>query len=67
MVMKATAFLDGKQVSESVGDVMFTQYGFSGPAMLDVSYEISVRINREKKSGASLRLSFFPRHSREEV
>ncbi|MEK7591835.1 MAG: NAD(P)/FAD-dependent oxidoreductase [Patescibacteria group bacterium] len=67
MVMKATAFLDGKQVSESVGDVMFTQYGFSGPAMLDVSYEISVRINREKKSGASLRLSFFPRLSREEV
>ena len=36
MVMKATAFLDGKQVSESVGDVMFTQYGFRS-AMLDVS------------------------------
>ena len=67
MVMKATAFLDGKQVFESVGDIMFTQYGFSGPAILDVSYEISVRINREKGEGASLRLSFFPRLTREEV
>ncbi|MBI5613393.1 NAD(P)/FAD-dependent oxidoreductase [Candidatus Gottesmanbacteria bacterium] len=67
MVMRAEAFLDGKNVSESVGDVMFTQYGFSGPAILDVSYEISIRINRIKGSGASILLTFFPRYTKEEV
>jgi predicted Rossmann fold flavoprotein len=67
MVMKAEAFLDSKKVSESIGDVMFTQYGFSGPAILDISYEISVRIHRDKGSGASLRLSFFPRLTEKQV
>jgi predicted Rossmann fold flavoprotein len=60
MVMQATSVIDGVDCTTGVGDVMFTQYGFSGPAIFDISHDISVRINREKKQGASVRLSFFP-------
>lgn len=60
MIMQATAVVGGEDKTTAIGDVMFTQYGFSGPAILDISYDISVRINREKKTDISVRLSFFP-------
>lgn len=66
-VMRAQAIIDGVIVSQAVGDVMFTQYGFSGPAIFDVSRDFSIRINREGKSGCSVRLSFFPEKTQEEV
>ena len=67
MIMQATSVIDGADGTTGIGDVMFTQYGFSGPAIFDISHDISVRINREKKSGASVRLSFFPNKTKEEV
>ncbi|MDP1722446.1 MAG: aminoacetone oxidase family FAD-binding enzyme [Candidatus Gottesmanbacteria bacterium] len=60
MIMQATSVVGGQDRTTAVGDVMFTQYGFSGPAILDISYDISVRIHREKKTDTSVRLSFFP-------
>lgn len=60
MVMQATSVVGGQDRTTAVGDVMFTQYGFSGPAILDISFDFSVRINREKKTDTSVRLSFFP-------
>ena len=58
--MQVMSFINGKEIHTVVGDVMFTKYGFSGPAILDVSREISIRINREEKQNAALKLSFFP-------
>lgn len=67
MVVAATSIIDGKDVSTAVGDVMFTQYGFSGPSIFDISHDISVRINSEGKRDTQVRLSFFPDSSPEEV
>ncbi len=67
MVMQATSVIAGRDMTTAVGDVMFTQYGFSGPAIFDISHDISVRINREAIRDASVRLSFFPNKTKEEV
>ncbi len=60
MEMRATSYIDGTELSSAQGDVMFTQYGFSGPAIFDISRDFSIRINREHKAGCSVRLCFFP-------
>lgn len=60
MIMQVTSVIAGHDMTTAIGDVMFTQYGFSGPAIFDVSHDISVRINREGKTDAAVRLSFFP-------
>ena len=67
MVMRATSIVAGKDKTTVVGDVMFTQYGFSGPAIFDVSRDISIRINREGKRDTKIRLSFFPNNTTEEA
>jgi len=65
--MGVVSSIAGKEMMRTSGDVMFTKYGFSGPAILDVSREISIRINREGVHGAALELSFFPQSSFENV
>ncbi len=67
LLMQATSVIAGKEQSTATGDVMFTQYGFSGPAIFDISRDISIRINREGKQDAAVRLSFFPDITPEEV
>ncbi len=67
MVMQATSIVAAEDITTAVGDVMFTQYGFSGPAIFDISHDLSVRINRERKQDARVRLSFFPGIAKEEV
>ena len=67
MVMQTTSVIGGKNTSTAVGDVMFTQYGFSGPAIFDISHDFSVRIHREHKEDTDVRLSFFPERTREEA
>lgn len=67
MVVRATSIVAGVDKTTAVGDVMFTQYGFSGPAIFDVSHDLSIRINRENKHDTAIRLSFFPDHTKEEA
>lgn len=67
MVMQATSIIGGKDGDTAVGDVMFTQYGFSGPAIFDISHDLSVRINRENMRDTQVRLSFFPGKTTDEV
>ncbi len=55
-----TSIIAGKKIKTSTDNVMFTQYGLTGPAILNVSREISIRINREDKHDTELELSFFP-------
>lgn len=67
MVMEAVSIIGGMNRTTAVGDVMFTQYGFSGPAIFDISHDFSVRINRENKRDAKVKLSFFPNKTADEV
>lgn len=60
MVMHVTSIIEGKIISMAVGDVLFTQYGFSGSAILDVSREISIYINRQGGHDVKIQLFFFP-------
>jgi predicted Rossmann fold flavoprotein len=65
--MKVISVIGGKITDESTGEVMFTQYGFSGPAIFDVSRNISLRLNRGKISDVKLRLSFLPDMTADEI
>lgn len=67
MLMQATSIIGGEAKTTAIGDVMFTQYGFSGPAIFDISHDFSVRINRENRKDTSVILSFFPGKTKEEV
>jgi len=57
---KVKAVISGKVVAESDGDLLFTKYGLSGTAILDVSREISVAINRNGERDASIRVDMAP-------
>lgn len=67
MEIEVTSIIEGKEVKTRTDDVMFTQYGFSGPAILNVSREISIQINRLAKNNVQLRLNFFPGKTISEV
>lgn len=43
------SFSDGKFMNEAKGELLFTKYGLSGTAILDVSDGISIAMNRENK------------------
>ena len=57
---RAEAWVDDQPAARADGDALFTAYGISGTAVLDVSTEISVALNREKKSRAEIRLDLLP-------
>jgi len=46
---------------------MFTQYGLSGPAILNISREISIQLNRNKSGNCQVKLNFYPGKSKEDV
>ncbi len=60
MEIEVTSIIEGKEIKTRSDDVMFTQYGFSGPVILNISREISIHINREHKSNVQIKLNFFP-------
>jgi len=64
---RVEAWVDGRAVSRAVGDVLFTAYGLSGTAVLDVSTGISVALHREHKNGAVIRLDLLPDMDGEEL
>ncbi len=43
-----------------IGDVLFTQYGLSGSAILDMSRNISIALHRHHQTQVVIKLSFFP-------
>lgn len=67
MEIEVTSVIDGKKVKTRNDDVMFTKYGLSGPAILNISREISISFHREKKDNAEVLLNFFPGKNYEEV
>ncbi|MCM8760400.1 MAG: aminoacetone oxidase family FAD-binding enzyme [Candidatus Omnitrophica bacterium] len=46
--VKLSAFLKDKKIGEEFGEVLFTHYGFSGPAVLNISGDISENIDKGK-------------------
>jgi predicted Rossmann fold flavoprotein len=42
------------------GELLFTQYGLSGPAILDVSESLSIALNREERRDASVIVDVLP-------
>lgn len=65
--IEATSIIEDVEIKSRIDDVMFTQYGLSGPAILNISREISIRINRENKSNVYVKLNFFPGKNKTEV
>jgi predicted Rossmann fold flavoprotein len=64
---EVTSIINGKRIKTRSDDVMFTQYGLSGPAILNISREISIHINREEKSGVEVEINFLPGMNRDEI
>lgn len=67
MDIEATSIINSKAVKTAADEVMFTQYGLSGPAILNISREISIHFNREQKNNCSVKLNFFPGKNAGEV
>jgi predicted Rossmann fold flavoprotein len=67
MEIEVTSIIKGNEIKTRTDDVMFTQYGLSGPAILNISREISIHINREEKGDVQVKLNFFPGKNSAEV
>jgi predicted Rossmann fold flavoprotein len=63
----ALSIIDGKVTNEATGELLFTKYGLSGTAILDVSRDISVAINREKKKDVAVSIDMVPFMDREKL
>ncbi|MCX5667298.1 MAG: aminoacetone oxidase family FAD-binding enzyme [Candidatus Omnitrophica bacterium] len=57
---RVKAIINQKTACESFGDLLLTNYGLSGTAILDVSEEISVAINRQKTSDVLISIDMVP-------
>ncbi len=56
----AKAIIDGKMSGEVSGEVLFTKYGLSGTAILDISRDVSIAINRQDKKSVVVILDMVP-------
>jgi len=56
---------NGQVVAERDGDILFTNYGISGLAILDISREVSLQLSQH--AHCELELDFFPQWSREKL
>jgi len=67
MEIEVSSIIEDKKVKTNTDEVMFTQYGLSGPAILNISREISIHFHREQKNSAWVKLNFFPGFAAPEV
>lgn len=65
--VRIKSLIGGKAASESSGDLLFTKYGLSGTAILDISREISVAINRNKSRDTAVSVDMTPFMSEAEL
>ena len=57
---RATSEIGGSAVQSAEGEILFTQYGLSGTAVLDVSESLSIALNRDGKTNAAIVLDLVP-------
>ncbi|MFA7255163.1 MAG: NAD(P)/FAD-dependent oxidoreductase [Candidatus Omnitrophota bacterium] len=55
-----TSFIGGKKIRTESGELLFTQYGLSGTAILDVSDEISIAMNRRHVQEVTVSVDLIP-------
>lgn len=60
IVCRATAMAGDVPAASAGGELIFTQYGLSGTAVLDVSTALSVALHRQGKKAADLRIDLVP-------
>jgi predicted Rossmann fold flavoprotein len=60
ILAQAKGIIDGKVMEESSGEVLFTKYGLSGTAILDVSESISIALNRMEKNDVQVAVDLIP-------
>lgn len=57
---KVKCMIDDKTIKEASGEVLFTKYGLSGTAILDVSEPASIAINRHSKKHVKIEVDMVP-------
>jgi len=67
MRVRAESRIGGRTVQRADGEVLFTPYGLSGTAILDVSESVSIALNRDGRQDVSVVLDLLPFMSAEEV
>jgi predicted Rossmann fold flavoprotein len=60
MRVRIESRVGGRTCQEASGELLFTKYGLSGTAVLDVSESLSVALNREGLRDASVAVDFLP-------
>ncbi len=61
--LPVAAFKEGKKIAGSVGDLLFTGNGLSGPAVYDISYAVGKNLPGE----VTVSIDLFPLHDRRET
>ncbi len=56
----AKSLIDGKISSQTHGELLFTKYGLSGTAILDISQDLSIALNRQPVRKAEVLVDFVP-------
>lgn len=64
---KTKCVIGGEIACEADGDLLFTKYGLSGHAIIDLSESISIAINRDKKKDVFVEIDMVPFMTKEEL
>lgn len=57
---EVTSIIGDQSIKTDTDEMLFTKYGLSGPVILNISREISVRVNRDKTNDCKLKINLFP-------
>ena len=57
---RVKGIIEGRTASEASGELLFTQYGLSGTAILDISDFLSIAINRDNKKDVWVECDLVP-------
>lgn len=60
MRVRAESRVGGRVAQRAEGEILFTAYGLSGTAVLDVSESVSIAVNREGRKDVSVVIDFLP-------
>jgi predicted Rossmann fold flavoprotein len=60
MRVRAESRIGGRPTQRAEGEILFTPYGLSGPAILDVSESVSIAINRDGRKDVAVVIDFLP-------
>lgn len=64
---KARLWIDDKMIREEYGEILFTEYGLSGPPILQLSGYVSRAFSLKSKSRIFVSLDFLPKNTLEET